>query len=154
MKKSTQTAFKFKLLKTEIEYDQALARLEEVFDAPSNTTKGYEAELLALLIEEYEEEHYKIDSPDPIVAIQIRMEELELKQKDLIDVIGSEGIISEVLNPAYCPFVNKVAGRRKRKMTVKMVRNLSEKLKLSAEILIKDYKLMYRRYLTIICIHF
>lgn len=52
-----------------------------MFDAPASSIKGQEAELLALLIEEYENEHFKIDSPDPIVAIQIRMEELELKQK-------------------------------------------------------------------------
>ncbi len=128
MKKLTQTAFKFKLLKTPREYTLALARLEDIFDAPSNSSKGQAAELLALLIEKYEDEHYKIESPDPIVAIQIRMEELELKQKDLIDSIGSEGIISEVLN-------------RKRKLNIKMIRNLSEKLKLPAEILIKDYKL-------------
>ena len=107
MKKSTQTAFKFKLLKTPKEYDLALAKLEEVFDAPASSIKGQEAELLALLIEEYENEHQKIDSPDPIVAILIRMEEMELKQKDLIDSIGSEVIISEVLN-------------RKKKMTVKI----------------------------------
>ncbi|MEO5581045.1 MAG: transcriptional regulator [Saprospiraceae bacterium] len=128
MKKSTQTLFKFKLLKSEKEYDQALARLKDIFDSPSNSVKGQEAELLALLIEEYEEEHYKIDSPDPIAAIRIRMEEMQLKQKDQVNAIGSEGIVSEVLN-------------RKRKLTVKMVRNLSEKLRLPSEVLIKDYDL-------------
>jgi len=115
-------------LKTPKEYGLALSRLEEVFDSPPHTDKGQEAELLALLIEEYEDKHYKIESPDPIEAIRIRMEELELKQKDLKGSIGSAGIISEILN-------------RKRKMTVKMIRNLSEQLKLPAEILIKDYKL-------------
>lgn len=114
MKKSTQTPFK--LLNTEKEYDQALARLEVLFDAPANSVKGQEADSLALLIEEYEKEHYQIDAPDPIEAIRIRMEEMHLKQKDLVKSIGSEGIVSEVLN-------------RKRKLNIKMVRNLSDQLK-------------------------
>lgn len=83
---------------------------------------------MALLIEEYEEKIYAIESPDPINAIRIRMEELELKQKDLVGIIGSKGIVSEVLN-------------RKRRLTVKMIRNLSEKLKIAAQILVQDYEL-------------
>lgn len=119
MKKST--LIPFKLLNTEKEYDQALARLEVLFDAPANSVKGQEAELLALLIEEYEKEHYQIDAPGPIEAIRIRMEERQLKQKDLVKSIGSEGIVSEVLN-------------RKRKLNIKMVRNLSDQLKLNAKV--------------------
>lgn len=127
MKKST--LIPFKLLNTEKEYDQALARLEVLFDAPANSVKGQEAELIALLIEEYEKEHYQIDAPDPIEAIRIRMEERQLKQKDLVKSIGSEGVVSEVLN-------------RKRKLNIKMVRNLSDQLKLNAKVLIKDYQLI------------
>ncbi|MEE9439823.1 MAG: hypothetical protein V3V14_12530 [Saprospiraceae bacterium] len=77
------------------------------------------------MIEIYEEEHYKIDAPDPIVAIRIRMEELNLKQKDLVGIVGSKGIVSEVLN-------------RKRKLTVKMIRRLSEKLNLTHSTLSKN----------------
>ena len=106
-----------KLIKTEKEYDNALERLNEIFDASPKTKNGQEAELLALLIEEYEETYHPIADPHPIVAIRIRMEELELKQKDLVGVIGSKSIVSEVLN-------------KKRKLTVNMIRNLSEKLKI------------------------
>jgi HTH-type transcriptional regulator/antitoxin HigA len=115
-----------KLIKTEIEYENALEKLYKIFHAPANSKKGEEAELLALLIEEYEKVHYPIDAPDPIEAIKIRMEEMQLKQKDLINDIGSKGVVSEVLN-------------RKRKLTVKMIRNLSKKLKLNSEILIQEY---------------
>jgi len=117
-----------KMIKTENEYHEALNRLNEVFDAQPETSEGEEAELLALLIENYEEAFYKINAPDPIVAVKIRMEEMALKQKDLIGVLGSKGIVSEVLN-------------RKRKLTVKMIRNLSEKLKIDPGILVRDYQI-------------
>lgn len=118
----------YKIIKTEKEYNEALNRLEIIFDAKSSTPTGEEAELLALLIEEYEEQHYKIASPDPIEAIRIRMEEMQLRQKDLIGLVGTKSIVSEVLN-------------RKRRLTVKMIRGLSERLKITAEVLIQEYKL-------------
>ena len=117
-----------KLIRTEKEYDKALKRLELIFDSKPKSKNGQEAELLALLIEEYEETNYSINSPDPIVAIRIRMEELELKQKDLVGVIGSKSIVSEVLN-------------KKRTLTVNMIRNLSDKLKIAAKVLIQEYDL-------------
>jgi len=123
-----QTLYKMKLKKTEKQYDQALERLNKIFDAPSNTKEGQEAEILVLLIENYEEEHYKIEAPDPITAIRIRMEEMQLKQKDLIGIVGSKGIVSEVLN-------------RKRRLTVKMIRNLADKLKITPSVLIQEYQL-------------
>lgn len=119
---------KHTIIKTEEQYEAALERLNEVFDADPNTNDGQEAELLALLIEDYEEQHYQIDSPDPIVAVKIRMEEMQVKQKDLIGIVGSKGIVSEVLN-------------KKRKLTVKMIRNLSERLKITPQVLIQDYEL-------------
>lgn len=63
-----------KLIKTKEDYDIALNRLDEIFDAPIGTAEGEEAELLALLINEYESKNYQIPSPDPIEAINIRME--------------------------------------------------------------------------------
>ncbi len=119
---------KYAIIKTEEQYETALERLEQIFDADPTTEDGQEAELLALLIEDYEEEHYSIDLPDPIVAVKIRMEELQLKQKDLIGIVGSKGIVSEVLN-------------KKRKLTVNMIRNLSERLNIQPNILIQDYEL-------------
>ncbi len=117
-----------KLIKTEKEYDKALNRLNTIFDAKPKSKLGEEAELLALIIEEYESINYPINSPDPIVAIRIRMEELELKQKDLVGIIGSKSIVSEVLN-------------KKRTLTVNMIRNLSSKLKIAAKVLIQEYDL-------------
>lgn len=117
-----------KLITTEKEYDKALERLSEIFDSKPNTKLGQEADFLALLIEQYEEVNHPIESPDPIVAIRIRMEELEMKQKDLVGIIGSKSIVSEVLN-------------KKRTLTVNMIRNLSDKLKIAAKVLIQEYDL-------------
>ena len=120
-----QTKFELAILKSKKDYENALRRMEEIFEAKPNTVEGKEAELLALLIETYEDEHFKIDLPDPIEAIKIRMQEMDLKQKDLIGIIGSKGIISEVLN-------------RKRKLTVSMIRNLSQSLHIPAAVLIQE----------------
>lgn len=119
---------KHTLIKTEKQYDKALERLNEIFDTKPNSQEGQEAEMQALLIENYEDQHYPIESPDPIVAVRIRMEDLELKQKDLVGIVGSKGIVSEVLN-------------KKRRLTVKMIRNLSKRLKITANVLIQDYEL-------------
>lgn len=119
---------KQQIIKTEDQYNKALERLSEIFDSKSNSAQGREAELLALLIENYEENKYQIDAPDPIVAVKIRMEEMQLKQKDLIGIVGSKGIVSEVLN-------------RKRRLTVKMIRNLSKQLKIAPDVLLQDYQL-------------
>ncbi|MEP7197800.1 MAG: transcriptional regulator [Saprospiraceae bacterium] len=117
-----------RLLKTELDYENALKRLEEIFDAPLNSNEGDEAEVLSLLIENYENIHHQIDAPDPIEAIKIRMEEMDIKQKDLVGIIGGKSQVSEVLN-------------RKKRLTVEMIRILTEKLDLSATILIKNYNL-------------
>jgi len=115
-----------KPIKTEQAYYGALERLEQVFDMPADTPEGDEAEILTLLIENYENQYYPIEAPDPIEAIKIRMEEMDLKQRDLIGVLGGKSRVSEILN-------------RKRKLTVDMIRNLTAKLNLSASLLIKDY---------------
>ncbi len=118
-----------KLIKTEADYQKALKRFDKIFDAKIGTGESDEADVLGLLIDEYEKKMYPIDAPDPIEAIKIRMEEMGLKQKDLIGVIGGKSRVSEILN-------------RKKKLTVEMVRNLAEQLNLSAQLLINDYKLI------------
>ncbi|WP_375580474.1 transcriptional regulator [Marivirga tractuosa] len=118
-----------KLIKTDGEYQKALKRLEEIFDAKIGTPESDEADILGLLIDEYEKKHFPIEAPDPIEAIKIRMEEMDLKQKDLVGVIGGKSRVSEILN-------------RKKKLTVEMVRNLALRLNLSVQILINDYKLI------------
>ena len=117
-----------KPIKTDADYQKMLLRLEKIFDAAPNTKAGDEAEILSMLIDNYENEHYAIEAPDPIEAIKIRMEELNIKQTDLVGVIGGKSRVSEVLN-------------RRRKLTVEMIRNLTATLKLSAAILVQDYEL-------------
>lgn len=117
-----------KPIKTDADYRLALKRFEVLFDAPMGTPESDEADVLALLIEAYEQKHYFIDAPDPIEAIKIRMEELQLKQVDLVSAIGGKSRVSEVLN-------------RKRKLTVEMIRNLSLRLNLSPALLIGEYPL-------------
>lgn len=118
-----------KLIKTEEDYRKALARLEEIFDAKIGTPESDEADVLGLLVDDYEKKNYPIDAPDPIEAIKIRMEEMDLKQKDLVGVIGGKSRVSEILN-------------RKKKLTVDMVRNLAARLNLSAQVLVNDYRLL------------
>ena len=121
-------AMNIKLIKTEADYQTALKRLELVFDTKTGTTESDEADILGLMIDDYEKKHYPIEAPDPIEAIKIRMEEMQLKQVDLADAIGGKNRVSEVLN-------------RKRKLTVEMIRNLTVRLNLSPGLLINDYQL-------------
>ena len=115
-------------IKTEKDYENALERLEQVFDAVPSSKEGDEAEILSLLIENYENKHFQIDAPDPIEAIKIRMEEMNLKQKDLVGVIGGKSRVSEVLN-------------KKKKLTVDMIRELERILHISASVLVTNYRL-------------
>lgn len=117
-----------KPIKSEKDYYQALERLEVIFDSKPNSKEGDEAEVLSLLIENYENIHFPIEAPDPIEAIKIRMEELNLKQKDLVGVIGGKSRVSEILN-------------KKKKLTVEMIRELERILQISPSVLIKNYSL-------------
>jgi len=117
-----------KPIKTDKDYRDALERLEIIFDAPINTKEGDEAEILSLLIENYENEHYPIEAPDPIEAIKIRMEELNMRQKDLVGIIGGKSRVSEILN-------------KRKKLTVDMIRDLERILQISASVLVSNYQL-------------
>lgn len=119
---------KIKPIRTEKDYENALKRLEIIFNAPINSIEGDEAEILSLLIENYENKVYPIEAPDPIEAIKIRMEEMNLKQKDLVGLIGGKSRVSEVLN-------------RKKRLTVDMIRELEKKLSISATVLVSNYNL-------------
>jgi HTH-type transcriptional regulator/antitoxin HigA len=117
-----------KPIKSEQDYRKALKRLDVIFDAPIDSKEGDEAEILSLLIENYENEHYAIAAPDPIEAIKIRMEELNIRQKDLVGIIGGKSRVSEILN-------------RKKKLTVDMIRELEQLLQISASVLVTNYQL-------------
>ena len=90
---------KAKVIKTEADYNAALDRVEEIFDAKPGTAEGDELELLSTLVELYEQKAYPIDSPDPLTALQFRMEQQGLKPKDLVRYLGSASKVSEVLTP-------------------------------------------------------
>lgn len=119
---------KIKPIKTEKDYEKALERLEVIFDADKNSNEGDEAEILSLLIDNYENQYYPIEAPDPIEAIKIRMEEMNLKQKDLVGIIGGKSRVSEILN-------------KKKRLTVDMIRELEQILHISASVLVSNYQL-------------
>lgn len=115
-----------KPIKTEEDYNQVLERLSQIFDAKPNTKEGDELEILGILIEKYENENFPIELPDPIEAIKFRMEQLNYSQNDLAEVIGLKSRASEILN-------------KKRKLSLEMIRKLSEKLHIPSEVLIQAY---------------
>lgn len=116
-----------KPIKNEENYTQTLSYIKNLMDAKPNTPQMDELEVLTTLVEAYEEQHYKIEAPDPIEAIKFRMEQEGLKQKDLITMVGSKSRVSEILN-------------RKRKLTIEMIRNLHKQLHIPVESLFLDYK--------------
>lgn len=113
-----------KLIKNEKEYNEALERIEEIQDAVPGTPEGDELELLALLIEKYEKEHYAIKDADPIDIIEYYLEENGLKHKDLVGIIGDKGLVSKVMN-------------RERNLNLRMIKNLHNKLGIPYELLIE-----------------
>lgn len=117
---------KIKPIKTEADYNQAMERLEKIFDAKKGTKEGDELEILGILIEKYEEQHFPIDLPDPIEAIKFRMEQLDYTQNDLAKVIGLKSRASEILN-------------KKRKLSLEMIRNLHDRLNIPTDVLIQSY---------------
>jgi len=86
------------ILKTKEEYNKALERLEEIFDVEPNSELFKEAELLGLLISEYEDVHYPIAIPGPLEAVKLKMVEMGLKNKDLEPYIGSKSYVSSILS--------------------------------------------------------
>lgn len=115
-----------KPIKTRKDYQQALLRLEQIFDAKRGSAEGDELELLGILIDTYEKNQYPIELPDPIEAIKFRMEQLGYNQSDLAAVVGLKSRASEILN-------------KKRKLTLEMIRNLHETMNIPTDVLIQQY---------------
>ena len=113
-------------IRNEKDYQNALKRLELIFDAKKGTEQGDELEILSILIDKYENENFPIGMPDPIEAIKFRMEQMGMKQKDLAEVVGFKSRVSEILN-------------KKRKLTLDMIRKLNTTLHIPTEVLIQDY---------------
>lgn len=117
---------RLKLLKTEQDYELALKRLEHIFDAEPDTPEGDEAEVLSILIEKYEDEHYPIESPEPLEAIKFRMEQLGINKSRLGEIIGHKSRVSDIFN-------------KKRKLNLDMIRKLHHHLNIPYDSLMNEY---------------
>lgn len=111
-------------IRSEADYDAALAEIEKLWGARSGTPEGDRLDVLATLVDAYEAEHVPMDPPDPIEAIRFRMEQQGLTRKDLERVLGTRTRVSEILN-------------RKRSLSIGMIRRLHAELGISADVLIR-----------------
>jgi HTH-type transcriptional regulator/antitoxin HigA len=118
-------------IRTEDDYDAALLEVDALMDALPGTPEGDRLDVLVTLVEAYEAKHWAIDPPHPIDAIRIRMEEKNLRNRDLEPMIGSRGRVSEVLSG-------------KRALTLPMIRRLAKGLDLSPDVLIQEVAAMTR----------
>ena len=115
-----------KPIKNKKDYQNALERLELIFDSKKGSPEGDELEILGILIEKYEDEHFPVGFPDPIEAIKFRMEQMGYTQTDLAKFVGLKSRASEILN-------------KKRKLSLEMIRLLHDNLKIPTELLIQAY---------------
>jgi HTH-type transcriptional regulator/antitoxin HigA len=113
-------------IKTEKDYKSVLKKIEQLFNAAPGTTEGDRLDVLATLVEAYEDKHYNIPMPDPVEAILYHLESRGLTRRELEPFIGSRAHVSEILN-------------RRRSLTLKMIRKLSIGLGIPAEVLIQPY---------------
>jgi HTH-type transcriptional regulator/antitoxin HigA len=113
-----------KPIRTEADYEAALAEIARLWGARAGTPEGDRLDILATLVDAYENEHYPMDPPDPIEAIKFRMEQQGLTRKDLEGILGTRTRVAEVLN-------------RRRGLSINMIRRLHEKLGISAEVLLR-----------------
>lgn len=111
-------------IQNEADYDAALARIDALMDAAPGSPDGEMLDVLVTLVEAYEEKRWRIDPPDPIDAIRIRLEQRGLTRKHLESMLGTRGRVSEILN-------------RKRPLTLEMIRRLHRDLGIPAESLIQ-----------------
>lgn len=110
---------------SEQDYNAALARVEALMDLDRDHAQDDELDVLATLIEVFEDRQFPMDQPDPIEAIKFRMEQMDMNQSDLAPIFGSRSKASEVLSG-------------KRSLTLKMIRALNEHLGIPADVLIRD----------------
>lgn len=115
---------KIRPIRTEPDYDKALASIEELWGAKQGTPNGDLLDVLMVLVEDYESRHHAIDPPDPVEAIKFRMEQMNLSRKDLEPLIGSRGRVTEIIN-------------RQRPLSLAMIRKLHEGLRIPLESLIR-----------------
>ena len=111
-------------INTKSEYKRALAFIESKFHAKRHSREGRAVEVLAILIEKYEDEHFPIDAPTPIEALKFRMEQLGMSNADLAKLIGTRARVSEIFNG-------------KRRLSVKMMKIIHKELHVPADILLQ-----------------
>ena len=121
-----RTTMEIRPIKTETDYDEALAEVETLMDAAPGSPEEARLEVLVTLIEAYESKVHPIDPPDPISALQYHTESRGITRKDLEASIGSRGRVSEILN-------------RQRPLTLAMIQKLVANLDISADVLIGKY---------------
>ncbi|MCU0418564.1 MAG: transcriptional regulator [Cyclobacteriaceae bacterium] len=114
---------KIKPIRSEADYNKALGRVDELWGSKKRTDSGDELEIWVTLIEAYEAKKYPIGPPDPIDAIEFFMEQKNLKRVDLAKIVGSKGLVSDVLN-------------RKKPLTIKMIKSLHANLGVPYEALL------------------
>lgn len=117
-----------KPIRTKKEYQAALAAVERLWDAPARSAESDRLDVLTMLVESYERQHFPIADPDPIEFLGHVMESRGLTRKELEAYIGPRGRVADILN-------------RTRPLTLEMIRRLADGLQLPAEILIKPYRL-------------
>jgi HTH-type transcriptional regulator / antitoxin HigA len=116
-------------LRTEAEYDEAIAEVRRLWGAKVDTPQGNRLELLLVLVRAYEDERFQIDPPDPIEAIIERMNDRDMSRADLEALLGvGSGRVSEILN-------------RRRPLSIDMIRKLAPGLGLSEHCLVQEYEL-------------
>lgn len=114
-----------KPIKSERDYQRALREIDRLMDARKGSPEGDRLDVLATLVEAWEEKHHAIEAPDPIEAILFAIEQRGVTRRSLEAMIGSRARVSEVLN-------------RKRTLTLPMIRRLHETLGIPAEVLIRE----------------
>lgn len=115
-----------KKIKSKKDYETALQRFENIFQAKAGSIESDEADVLALLIKDYEERHYVIEAPDPIEAIRYRMEQKGLSNKDLANILGFKSRVTDIF-------------KKNRKLNLAMIRKLHDALQIPLQSLVKEY---------------
>ncbi len=115
-----------KMIRTKKDYQAALARFEKIFQAEAGTNESDEADVLSLLIKDYDDKHFKLETPDPLDAIRYRMEQQGLTNNDLAEILGYKSRVTDLFN-------------RHRKLNLGMIRKLHEYLHISYETLVREY---------------
>ena len=116
-------------IKTELDYQNALKEIETLFDVEPNSAECDSLDILATLVEAYEQKHYPIEAPDAISAIFYYLEARGLSEQDLVAYIGTKEQVTAILN-------------KQQPLTLDIIRCLNQNLGIPAEILIKPYSLM------------